>query len=230
VAAVGYDLWLAPALIKRLNGYKPSFSYQVLDLGKLLQKPVRLSQAVELLASYAEILLGGFSAVLLVVLVTVVAVAWLARPGRRQPRVAALAIAAAALAAHTVMLILMIQRHKPMYSLPDHRLCYYPLVFQAALLFALCGLLALVVGLWGRRAGVAVNAVLALIVVANVLEWPRHRARMEPWFPEQVLESTLLKRSLERGDAEPGLGEYHRRTLAVLLGRRPSVLPPLPSP
>lgn len=215
-----YDLWLAPALIRRLNGYGPTFLYQELDLHKLLHKPVRLEQATELLASYTQTLLGGLPAALAVAFVVLVAVLWLRRPGPRRPRSLALAAVTAVLAAHGLMLVLMIHRHKPMYTLPDHRLCYYPLVFEGALLFGLCGLLALVVELWGRRGCFIANAALALIVVANVAAWAHDRARMEPWFPEQVHESTLLKRSLERGEAEPELGEYYRKTLAVLLARR----------
>jgi hypothetical protein len=218
--ATAYDLWLAPALIRRLNGYRPTFLYQELDLHKLLHKPVRLEQATELLASYTQTLLGGLPAALAVAFVVLVAVLWLRRPGPRRPRSLALAAAAAVLAAHGLMLVLMIHRHKPMYSLPDHRLCYYPLGFQGALLFGMCGLLALVVDVWGRAGRLAANGALALIVVANVGAWARDRARMEPWFPEQVHESTLLKRSLERGEAEPELSDYYRKTLAVLLARR----------
>jgi hypothetical protein len=46
------NLWLAPLLVERLNGYRPGFQYQTVDVG-LLRRPVRLSQAAELLASYA---------------------------------------------------------------------------------------------------------------------------------------------------------------------------------
>jgi hypothetical protein len=165
----------------------------------------------------------------LLAVVVIVAVAWLGRPGSRRPRVVALAAAAAIVAAHGLMLVVMIQRHKALYTLPDHRLAYYPLVFAGALLFALCALLALVVRLWGRPARVLANAVLALIVLANVLAWPRLRARMEPWFPDQVRQSALLKRSLEKGEVEPELHAYYRSTFAVLTTRRASGGSPRPS-
>jgi hypothetical protein len=77
---------------------------------------------------------------------------------------------------------------------------------------------------------VLANAALALVVIANVLAWPRHRARMEPWFPEQVGQSALLKRSLERGEVEPELHEYYRGVFAVLTARRASGASPRPSP
>jgi hypothetical protein len=53
---------------------------------------------------------------------------------------------------------------------------------------------------------------------------------MEPWFPEQVRQSTLLKRSLERGEMEPELHEYFRPPFAVLMARRASGGSPRPSP
>ena len=77
---------------------------------------------------------------------------------------------------------------------------------------------------------VVANAALALIVIANVVAWPRHRARMEPWFPDQVRQSALLKRALERGEVEPELHEYYRSVFEVLTTRRPSVESPPPSP
>jgi hypothetical protein len=219
---IGYTLWLAPLLVERLNGYRPGFQYQTLDLVRLLHRPVRLSQAADLLASYTGTLLGGIPAWVLVALVAAVAVAWLVRPGRRRARVAALAVAAAAFAAQGLMLVLMIHRFKPLYTLPDHRLAYYPLVFEGVLLFALCALLALMVRLWGRPARVVANVALALIVLANVLAWPRLRARMEPWFPDVIQQSTLLKRSLERGEVEPGLQEYYRSVFTTLTTLRAS--------
>jgi hypothetical protein len=228
--AVAYNLWLAPFLVERLNGYRPSFAYQAVDVGRILHRPVRLAQAAELLASYSETLLGGIPAAALVALVVVVAGAWLLRPGRRRPRVTALAAAAAIVLGHGLMLVIMIQRHKAMYTLPDHRLAYYPLVFEGVLLFALCALLALVIRLWGRPARVLANAALALIVIANVLAWPRHRARMEPWFPDQVRQSALLKRSLQRGEVEPELHHYYRSTFDVLAARRAAGGSPRPSP
>ena len=227
-AAIGYNLWLAPLLVERLNGYRPGFQYQTLDVERLLHRPVRLSQAAELLASYAETLLGGIPAAALGALAAAVAVAWLVRPGRRRPRVAVLAAAVAVVVAHGLMLVIMIHRHKAMYTMPDHRLAYYPLVFEGVLLFALCALLALVIRLWGRPAQLLANAALALIVVANVLAWPRHRARMEPWFPDQERQSAFLKRSLERGEVEPEMHEYYRSTFVVLTTRRASGGSPRP--
>jgi len=228
VLTTGYNLWLAPALVRRLNGYEPTFSYQLLDLPKLAHKAVRVQQAGELLGSYAQVLLGGVPAVLLAALLVVLSVLWLRPRPTRRSRACVLALAALALAAQGLMLVLMIHRFKPMYAFPDHRLCYYPLVFQGVLLFGLCGVLAAVVGEWGRPARIAVNVALAAMVVANVAAWPGDRARAEegPWLPAQVRQSTLLKRSLEKGAAEPALHEYYRAPLAVLLARRSAVRPP----
>jgi len=126
------------------------------------------------------------------------------------------------------MLVLMVHRFKPMYAFPDHRLCYYPLVFQGVLLFGVCGVLAAVIGEWGRPARTLADAALLALVVANVAAWPGHWARAQegPWLPAQVQQSTLLKRSLEEGEALPALHEYYRAPLAVLLARRSAVRPP----
>ncbi len=224
----GYNLWLAPALVRRLNGYQPNFSYQALDLPKLVHKAVRLQQAAELLGSYAQTLLGGLPGIAVAALLVLFAAVWLRPRPTRRSRARVLGVAALALAAQGLMLVLMIHRFKPMYAFPDHRLCYYPLVFQGVLLFGLCGLLAAVLGAWGRPARIAANLALAAMVVANVAAWPGDRARaMEgPWLPAQVQQSTLLKRSLEKGEALPALHEYYRAPLDVLLARRSAVRPP----
>jgi hypothetical protein len=214
--AVVYNLALAPAAIHALNGYRPGFEYQALGLREFVSHPARFGQAAEVAGSYLRLLLGGLPPLVPVVVVVLVTIAWLRRPGPRRPRLEALGAAGAVLAAQWLMLALMIHRHEPMYTLPDHRLCYYPLVLMAVLTFALAGVSALATRLWGARFRLGANAVLAVLVVVNVVAWSGHRRRMEPWFPGQVDQSERLKSSLHSGRKDPGLNQYHGRLFDVL--------------
>jgi hypothetical protein len=218
--AVAYNLVLAPAAIQALNGYRPDFAYQSLDLGEFFSSPARFGQAAEVAGSYVRLLLGGLPPLVLVAGVVVLVVVWLVRPGPRPPRLEALGMGGAVLAAQWLMLALMIHRHEPMYTLPDHRLCYYPIVLTVLLTFALAGLSGWAGGLWGTRARRGVQAALVVLVVANVAAWPGHRKRMEPWFPGQVEQSERLKSSLRSGAKDPGLNQYHGRLYDVLQRHR----------
>jgi hypothetical protein len=220
VTGVVYNLWLAPAVIHALNGYRPGFEYQRLDWRAFLSEPVRFAQAAEVAGSYVRVLLGGLPALVTVTGAGVVLGAWLLRRGPRRLRFAGLAAAGGALVGQWLMLALMIHRHEPMYTLPDHRLCYYPLVLQALMTFALAGLSGLACRLWGVRARRATNVVLVVLVVANVAAWPGLRRQMEPWFPGQVTQSEFLKRSLRSGVKDPELNQYHGRLFDVLQCRR----------
>jgi hypothetical protein len=220
VLAVTYNLLLAPAAIQALNGYKPSFAYQALGLGEFVSEPIRFAQAADVAGSYLRLLLGGLHPLVPVAALGLVTVAWLLRPGPRRPRLEKLGVAVGALASQWLMLALMIHRHEPMYTLPDHRLCYYPLVLMAVLTFALSGLSGLAVALWGARARLGVNTLLAVLVVANVAAWSGSWRRMEPWFPGQVAQSERLKSSLRTGAKDPRLDQYHGRLYEVLQRRR----------
>jgi hypothetical protein len=218
--AVAYNLVLAPAAIHALNGYRPSFEYQELGLREFASHPGRFVQAADVAGSYVRLLLGGLPPLVPVVAVVLVGVAWLLRPGPRRSRLEAVGAVSLVLAAQWLMLALMIHRHEPMYTLPDHRLCYYPLVLMALLTFALAGLTGLATRLWGRRARVGARVALALLVVGNVASWSGHQRAMEPWFPGQVEQSERLKASLRSGVKDPALNQYHGRLFEVLESRR----------
>jgi hypothetical protein len=218
--AVAYNLVLAPAAIQALNGYRPSFEYQALGLGEFVSEPARFVQAADVAGSYLSLLLGGLPPVVPLAAIVLLPVPWLLRPGPRRPRLEALGAAALALAAQWLMLALMIHRHEPMYTLPDHRLCYYPLVLMLVLAFALSGVSALATDLWGARARGVVGVLLCVVVAANVAAWSGHWRRMEPWFPGQVEQSERLKSSLRSGARHPGLDPYHGRLYDVLQRHR----------
>jgi hypothetical protein len=118
----------------------------------------------------------------------------------------------------------MVQRHEPV-TWADHRLWYYPLPYQALVVFLL---------LWAldRRAARATGALprtlslgLAALVALNVAQWPEKRLVMqsEPAFAEELRSSLVLARSLLSGRAEPSLAGDHRRFYFECLDRFPRV-------
>jgi hypothetical protein len=115
----------------------------------------------------------------------------------------------------------MAQRHEPVTWI-DHRAWYYPLPYQALVILALA---------WGlERATLArgtlprvVPAVLALVAVSNVTQWPERRLVMEsgPWFADVSRRSASLERSFRTGQADPLLDGDYRRFFFESLGRFP---------
>ena len=224
-----YNLFVAPWIVKHVNGYWPSFEYQKLDVLHLIGHPRHLVQAVRWLAQSTHVMLGSFSAwvyggplVLLVI--------WkLWDTQRTRPDPAALirdikARAAERLREPAVLLVclvagsqvfmvaLMIIRHPPIWDWHDHRLWYYPLPYQVLVLFGIMLLL-------NRRAerlrsapGAAVNALLMAVVVANFLSWPTYRAVMlaSPWFPQVYYQSAILKRSFAERRPHDDLTQDYR--------------------
>jgi hypothetical protein len=119
------------------------------------------------------------------------------------------------------MVAIMVQRHAPVTWI-DHRFWYYPLPFQALVVFGL---------LWGleraevRRGSlpVAVPLGLAALVVVNVAQWPERRLLMQsgPWFGDVERRSALLVRSLRGERAHPLLDGDYRRFYFECLDRFP---------
>ena len=146
---------------------------------------------------------------------------WWAWLQRRSPRrvAAAVAVAAVAIVLQLTMVAIMVERHPPV-AWVSHRLWYYPLPYQAVLVFGL---------MWGldraaaRRAKGAlpfiVPVALAGLVVLNVARWPEKRAEIgtDAPFADQLRRSALLVRSLQQGHAEPLLDGDHRRLYFEIL-------------
>ncbi|MGH9203766.1 MAG: hypothetical protein ACRD2A_21270, partial [Vicinamibacterales bacterium] len=118
--------------------------------------------------------------------------------GRRVALVSALVVVA-----HLVMFAVMIARHPPLWEHYDHRLWYYPVPFQAFLITALVAALSFVAGGWQAPRRIALNVVLAAIVIANVVRWDDNLRlqRQSEWFTTVHTESYILKRSLADGRA-----------------------------
>ncbi len=134
------------------------------------------------------------------------------------------AVAAVAIVLQLTMVAIMVEHHPPI-AWVSHRLWYYPLPYQAVLVFGL---------MWGldgaaaRRAKGAlpfiVPVALAGLVVLNVARWPEKRAEIgtDAPFADQLRRSALLVRSLQTG---PRRAAPRRRPPAALL-RDPGRLSP----
>ena len=217
-----YNYVLGPWIIHALNGYWPEFRFQRLRPGRLMQPHPWLA-AVELLGDWTSVLLGGLPPALLVAAVVAAGAVWAWHARHQRGLVAlGLGVAVAALAGQVAMVAIMVQRHEPV-TWADHRLWYYPLPYQALVVFGLLWALdrraARAEGLLPRTLLIA----LAGLVVANVAQWPEKRLLMqsEPAFAEELRGSLLLVRSLQSGHAEPSLAGDHRRFYFECLDRFP---------
>ena len=216
-----YLYLLGPWIIHSQNGYWPEMRFQRFRPAALLRADLWLEGA-RLLADWARVLFGGLPRTALGGAVVALAAGWAFANRRRPVRVAVAAIATlAALAAQVAMVAIMVWRHEPVTWI-DHRFWYYPLPFQALLVFGLLwGLERLSVGRGSLPA--AVPIALAGLVLANLAQWPERRAVMAtgPWFGAVERRSALLVRSLRGGRAEPLLDGDYRRFFFECLDRFP---------
>jgi hypothetical protein len=144
---------------------------------------------------------------------------------KRAPRRRDLALGALlvlALAAQLAMVAVMAQRHEPVTWI-DHRTWYYPLPYQALAILGLAWGLERVALARGRALPRVVPAVLALLAVSNVAQWPSRRLVMEsgPWFADVSRRSASLERSFLAGAADPLLDGDYRRFFFESLGLFP---------
>ncbi|MCG6925391.1 MAG: hypothetical protein LJF30_08780 [Acidobacteria bacterium] len=225
-AAVGvwwvYNDLLGPRIVHAVTGYWPDMSFQQVRPSQLLQ-PQAWEQAVVLLGDWTSVLLGGLPPQLIGASAAGLAAAW-GWSERHRPRRVVLAgvVGLGAVVAQVAMVALMVQRHPPV-TWVGNRLWYYPLPYQALVVFGL---------LWGcerltlRRGGSLPRVVpfaLAALVVANVAQWPEQRVRMHemPAFEEQLRRSSLLAGSLRGRWAAPLLDGDYRRFYFECLDRFP---------
>ncbi len=218
-----YNYLAGPWIIHAANGYWPEFRFQRFRPQRLVDARPWIEGA-SLLRDWTSVLLGSLplwlpaaGAVTLLIL----HFRWRQRaPGRRDLALAALLFLA--VAAQVAMIAVMAQRHEPVTWI-DHRTWYYPLPYQALVILGLA---------WGlERATLARNgtlprvvpAVLALLALSNVTQWPERRLVMEsgPWFADVSRRSASLERSFRTGQADPLLDGDYRRFFFESLGLFP---------
>ncbi len=234
-ANTGYNYLLGPWLIHAINGYWPRFNVQRTPIRKLVD-PVLYLKACELLPGYGATLFGGFPLWLFLVLAAGVTGALWHR--RRRAPTAEGATAPSSRGTHLAHLLLllfatsqvfmfgvMVWRYPMVYDWTDHRLWYFPWPFQALLTFGLLALLSQLLPRLDLRGGGLVNGALALLCVANVVQWPRHReiSLHSDWFPKVHDQTDRLKTSLRDGKADPQIWGAYREFLHFVWDLSPAL-------
>lgn len=127
-----------------------------------------------------------------------------------------------AIGSQVVMFTLMILRHQPVHEWPDHRLWYYPLPYQAFLLFGMALLVGRLVSRDKRRV-LAVNVTLIVVIIGNIASWRGHRDTLlqSPWFPTVYSQSAALKESLRDRRPAPDLNKSFRGFYEYCVRRMP---------
>ena len=198
-----YNHMIAPAVIRWANGYSPGFEYQQLALTGLLD-PLIVEQAWAMFRAQTSLLFGNVPFALIG---SVATSAWMAGAVRARmtsggPTTVAtlltddrLLITLASAAALVVLLGLMILRHPPIYSIPDHAFWYYTLTIHVVLLFGL----SLAVAPLGKsarlRGKLVLRGLLVAMIVGNVVHYDDHRPAMVDsggWFQTQFERSERM--------------------------------------
>jgi hypothetical protein len=218
-----YNYAVGPWIIHAANGYWPEFRFQRVRPSRLMQ-PQPWIEGYTLLRDWTSVLLGSLPLWLLALSGAVLLLLhfrWRKRgPDRRDVRLAALLLLA--VVTQLAMVAVMVQRHEPVTWI-DHRVWYYPLPFQALLVFGVAVGLERATRARGGTLPRVVPAVLALVALANVAQWPERRTVMEsgPWFADVSRRSEALERSFRAGQADPLLDGDYRRFFFESLARFP---------
>ncbi|MBX3414558.1 MAG: hypothetical protein KF708_17860 [Pirellulales bacterium] len=206
-----YNYVLGPQLIFWINGYRPDFSYQRVDLMRIVTEPWHLAQGSLLLVEQAWLGFGNYALLLALLLMLTALAIVLKRRGIPRHRwtafVPPLLYSCLASVAGAFMLAVMVVRHPAIYDV-DHRLWYYGLPIQATLLFPVwLGLNWFLEGSSARRA-LLVNVVLVGLVASNLLSWGRYRRELfaGEWYHVSYGQTELLRRSLQQESLDPNLG------------------------
>ncbi|HWP47914.1 MAG TPA: hypothetical protein VNM22_12185 [Candidatus Limnocylindrales bacterium] len=125
---------------------------------------------------------------------------------------------------HIILFALMIMRYAPVYFWPDPRLWYYPLPFQAVLVFSLLLLLNRFMPALNSRQVAFLNFFLFVIILSNIFHWVSYRNVMlsTPWFYKVYDQSSHLKQSLQDGKAY-NLKDAYRLFYQYYVHRFPSL-------
>ncbi|MGH9146701.1 MAG: hypothetical protein ACRD1Q_08330 [Vicinamibacterales bacterium] len=220
---VFYNAALGPMLVERINGYVPNAEYQQLPLGNLLTDPAIVAHASALLVQAGAALFGGLPVSLFGILVVLPVAGAVIR--RRRLSRTILILAGMLLVGEIALASLMIVRHPPVYDYYDHRIWYYPLPFQAMILGILVVVMSRLSAGWSRSQTAVALALLAAIVVSNVVHWGDYRRAQlrSRWFPVVYTQTTALKESLADGRPRPSLSPEYIALYDVCLRLSPAL-------
>lgn len=207
-AAVGavevYNIALAPALIQFLNGYRPDFAYQHLEIGAHIGTAEFWRQGWQMMLRQAAFSTGGV-AVAAIAAAGFVTIAWLRSPSRRVA-VRDVLTGIAGFAGLVLLASLMILRHPYVAIIPDHAYWYNFLPVHGVFLFGATAWLAGLSLPDGWRRGVWVA--LGLFIVLNVAQIRSHRHAMlaSPYIASEYEKTREMIDGVARmraGDEEP---------------------------
>ena len=186
-AATLYNRVMAPAVIRWANGYSPGFEYQQLDLAGLFDWRL-VDQAWMMFQAQASFFFGNvpFALVGVVAVMGWVGSLWRSRMNSRDRETTVttlltddrVLVTLGSAGALVVLLGLMILRHPPVYTIPDHAFWYYTLTLHVVFLFGL----SLAIGSFGRsshvRRKMVLRALLVAMIVGNVTHYADQRRTM----------------------------------------------------
>lgn len=208
---VFYNRVLGPALIHRVNGYWPKFEYQQLEASRLATEPMHLARGCFLMLEQIWLFFGNYALLIGIVAACVCLASWFRRDRTAQPAVRPASLlpvlyALLAFAALSLMFALMHIRHPAIYAV-DHRLSYFGVPIQAALIFPTMLCLGWFLEGASSRRVLAVNAILLILVVSNLASWDRYYRQVltAEWGPFAYRQTAALRRSLEQGTPEAEL-------------------------
>jgi len=208
-ASTLYNRVMAPAVIRWANGYSPGFEYQQLDLAGLLDWTL-VNQAWLMFQAQASLFFGNvpFALVGVVAVMGWVGSLWRSRTNGRDGGTTVttlltdgrVLVTLGSASALVVLLGLMILRHPPVYTIPDHAFWYYTLTLHVVFLFGL----SLAIGSFGWashvRRKMVVRALLVAMIFGNVTHYADQRRTMidsGQWFHTQYARSRRVAGSYE---------------------------------
>ena len=213
--AIFYDVVLGPAIIDRVNGYRPSLEFQRIDLRILFEDSKFLAQSMEYTSWAIFHSIGGWLVGSVVVIVVIAAFVkgetWKAHSsglrGRGMPIFLLLTggCVAAVGAAILVSFAAMIVRMDAIHSLFSTRLYYYPTSIHTWVLFGIAvGYASL------PKAGASLRmyqGVIGIAILANLFSWKSHLDSLWrcPWFSVVMTDSRSLQKSIREKTADPAM-------------------------
>jgi hypothetical protein len=208
-AAELYNSGVAPWLVERLNGYRPDFGYQQLDIGTHIWT-VEFWRAGWLMMRQQAAFSAGGIAIATIAAAGFVAIAFVKSPSWRVA-LRDLVTGVAGYLGCVLLASLMILRHFYVATIPDHAYWYNFLAMHGVVLMGatvwLTGLS--LDGAWRRGVWVA----LVLFVVVNFSQIREHRHAMlaSPYLAAEYAKSREMIEGVERiaaGVAEPGVARW----------------------